>query len=243
MGKSGVGLTYRGYDIVELAEKATFDEVAYLMVQGELPNKSQLAEYQDRLKPLRALPTELLEVLERIPADSHPMEVMRTGCSMLGNLRREEGFSQQQQATDQLLAALPGIILYWYRYSHEGVRISPVTDEDCIGGHFLRLLQDKSPGDLHRRAMDVAFVLYAEHEFNASTFAARVCASSLSDMYSCVTASKAHIGSSRFRVSSPTGHRDLRAAASMNAASWSACPYRVSSILPSTWPRSWVFIR
>jgi 2-methylcitrate synthase len=188
VGQAGAGLTYRGYDVRELAADARFEEVAYLLLYGELPTQTQLDGYLKKLQGLRDLPQALKEVLERIPADAHPMDVMRTGCSMLGNLEPETGFEQQHDSTDRLLAAFPAIMCYWYRYSHEGKRIDCVTDEVSIGGHFLKLLLDKAPSELHRKVMDVSLILYAEHEFNASTFTARVCASTLSDLYSCITA-------------------------------------------------------
>lgn len=188
VGMAGAGLTYRGYDVRELAAEAQFEEVAYLLLYGELPTQSQLAAYLGKLKGLRDLPQTLKEVLERIPADTHPMDVMRTGASMLGTLEPELSFDQQRDATDRLLAAFPAIMCYWYRFSHDGQRIDCTTDESSIGGHFLHLLLDKTPNELHRKVMDVSLILYAEHEFNASTFTARVCASTLSDLYSCVTA-------------------------------------------------------
>ena len=187
VGKSGTGLTYRGYDITDLAENATFEEVAYLIFYGELPNASQLDNYRSVLKVNRKLPETLLEVLESIPASAHPMDVMRTGCSMLGNLEPEGDFVNQQTVANRLLGAFPGIINYWYRYSHYGVRIDTHTNADSLAGHFLQTLTGSEPSDLHKRVMDVSLILYAEHEFNASTFTARVCASTLSDMHSCVT--------------------------------------------------------
>ncbi len=187
VGKTGTGLTYRGYDISELADGATFEEVAYLILYGELPNKKQLDAYKAKLKKLRVLPKSVKDVLERIPKTTHPMDVMRTGCSFLGNVEPEADFSQQQDVADRLLSTLPGIINYWYRFSHDGVRIETETNEDSLAGHFLHLLHDRSPSELHQRVMDVSLILYAEHEFNASTFTARVCASTLSDMHSCVT--------------------------------------------------------
>jgi 2-methylcitrate synthase len=188
VGMAGAGLTYRGYDVRELAAEARFEEVAYLLLYGELPTQAQLDDYLQRLKALRDLPQALKEVLERVPADTHPMDVMRTGASMLGTLEPERGFEQQRDATDRLLAAFPAIMCYWYRFSHDGVRIDCTSDEDSIGAHFLRLLLDRSPSELHRKVMDVSLILYAEHEFNASTFTARVCASTLSDLFSCITA-------------------------------------------------------
>lgn len=187
VGKTGTGLTYRGYDISELAEGATFEEVAWLIFNGELPTVGELDGYRAKLKGLRSLPPALLEVLERIPADAHPMDVMRTGCSMLGNLEPEGGFENQREVADRLLGALPSVVNYWYRYSHDGVRIDLDTDADSIAGHFLETLLGEPPGELFRRVMDVSLILYAEHEFNASTFTARVCASTLSDMHSCIT--------------------------------------------------------
>lgn len=187
VGKSGTGLTYRGYDISDLADNTTFEEVAYLILKGELPNAAELAAYKTRLRAMRELPDTLKEVLERIPADAHPMDVMRTGCSMLGNLEAEGDFENQQDVADRLMAALPSIITYWYRFSHDGVRPDTNTKSDSLGGHFLEMLLGKTPSELHQRVMDVSLILYAEHEFNASTFTARVCASTLSDMHSCVT--------------------------------------------------------
>ncbi|MGI2098235.1 bifunctional 2-methylcitrate synthase/citrate synthase [Shewanella glacialipiscicola] len=187
VGVSGSGLTYRGYDVKDLGENATFEEVAYLILYGELPTQAQLDAYKTKLKGMRGLPQALKEVLERIPADAHPMDVMRTGCSMLGNLEAEHSFSQQSEISDRLLAAFPSIICYWYRFSHDGVRIETETDDAQIGAHFLHLLHGKAPSALHAKVMDVSLILYAEHEFNASTFTARVCASTLSDMHSCVT--------------------------------------------------------
>jgi 2-methylcitrate synthase len=187
VGKTGSGLTYCGYDIAELAENAKFEEVAYLLYNGELPTQSQLDQYTTKLKGLRSLPDALKMVLEHIPATAHPMDVMRTGASMLGNLETEMSFAQQQDAADRLLALLPSIVCYWYKFSHDGERIETATDDDSIAGHFLHMLRGQKPNAMHQRVMDVSLILYAEHEFNASTFAARVCASTLSDMHSCVT--------------------------------------------------------
>lgn len=194
VGKTGTGLTYRGYDISELAEKAKFEEVAFLLLEGHLPNQSELDAYNTKLQSLRTLPDALKEVLERIPASAHPMDVMRTGCSMLGNLETETDFAQQDDAIDRLLALLPAIICYWYRFSHDGVRIETALDDASIGGHFLHMLSGDTPSELFEQVMNVSLILYAEHEFNASTFTARVCASTLSDMHSCITAA---IGSLR----------------------------------------------
>jgi len=187
VGVSGSGLTYRGYDVKDLANNCQFEEVAYLILKGKLPNQAELDEYKAKLKGMRSLPQALLDVLERIPADAHPMDVMRTGCSMLGNLEMENDFSEQGKITDRMLACFPSIICYWYRFSHDGVRIDVNTDDDSIGAHFLHMLHGKKPNDLHEQVMHVSLILYAEHEFNASTFTARVCASTLSDMHSCIT--------------------------------------------------------
>lgn len=187
VGKSGSGLTYRGYDVSELAEQCIFEEVAYLLLYGELPTQAQLNEYKATLKQLRDLPQALKDVLERIPQDAHPMDVLRTGCSMLGNLEPEDSFEQQLDKTNRMLSAFPAIINYWYRFSHEGVKIDCVTDAETIGGHFLQLLKGEKPSELHEHVMNVSLILYAEHEFNASTFTARVCASTLSDIFSCIT--------------------------------------------------------
>lgn len=188
VGKTGTGLTYRGYDITDLADNAQFEEVAYLLLRGKLPNQAELDAYKTELKSLRTLPDALKLVLEQIPKDAHPMDVMRTGCSMLGNLETEQDFSEQDDKIDRMLAVFPAIITYWYRFAHEGVRIDTAnTESDSIGGVFLELLHGKKPSELHEQVMNVSLILYAEHEFNASTFTARVCASTLSDIHSCVT--------------------------------------------------------
>lgn len=194
VGKTGAGLTYRGYDVRDLAAECDFEEVAYLLFYGELPTTAQLADYKKRLKTMRDLPQPLKEVLERIPASAHPMDVMRTGSSVLGTLEPELSFDQQRDVAERLMAAFPAIMCYWYRFTHDGVRIDCTSDEDTLGGHFLALLHGKKPSDLHVKVMNVSLILYAEHEFNASTFTARVCASTLSDLYSCVTSA---IGSLR----------------------------------------------
>ncbi len=188
VGKTGTGLTYRGYDITDLANNAQFEEVAHLLLRGHLPNQQELDSYKTRLVGLRGLPAELKQALELIPASAHPMDVMRTGCSVLGNLEQEMDFSEQLDATERMLALFPAIICYWYRFSHDGVRIDTEDQsEDCIGGYFLKMLTDKVPSELHKKVMHCSLILYAEHEFNASTFTARVCASTLSDIHSCIT--------------------------------------------------------
>ena len=192
VGVSGSGLTYRGYDVKDLAENCEFEEVAHLILKGALPTQAELDAYKTKLKGLRSLPQPLKEVLERIPADAHPMDVIRTGCSMLGNLEQEDttvmgAFPTQEEAIDRMLACFPSIICYWYRFSHDGVRVEENTDDDSIGAHFLHMLRGEKPNELHERVMNVSLILYAEHEFNASTFTARVCASTLSDIHSCIT--------------------------------------------------------
>ncbi|KGD65752.1 2-methylcitrate synthase [Alcanivorax nanhaiticus] len=192
VGVSGSGLTYRGYDVKDLAENCEFEEVAHLILKGALPTQAELDAYKTKLKGLRSLPQPLKEVLERIPADAHPMDVIRTGCSMLGNLEQEDttvmgAFPTQEEAIDRMLACFPSIICYWYRFSHDGVRVEENTDDESIGAHFLHMLRGEKPNELHERVMNVSLILYAEHEFNASTFTARVCASTLSDIHSCIT--------------------------------------------------------
>ena len=188
------GLAYRGHKIELLAEKSTFEEVAYLLIYDKLPNQQELDDYKKLLKSHRDLPVELKEVLQKIPATAHPMDVMRTGTSMLGNLEPEGEFSNQLNSINRMIATMPSIVTYWYKYSHEGLDINLVNDEESMAGHFLHILHGKTPSDLHRKVMDVSLILYAEHEFNASTFTARVCASTMSDIHSCVVAA---IGSLR----------------------------------------------
>jgi 2-methylcitrate synthase len=187
VGKEGIGLTYRGYDIEDLAENATFEEVAYLLLKGALPNRRELDDFRDRLKGLRSLPPALKEVLERIPKEAQPMDVLRTGTSTLGVLEPERDFTHQDAVAERLLASLPSMICYWYQFTHHGKRIDPETDEPTLAGHLLTLLHGEKPSAEHLRCMDISLILYAEHEFNASTFTARVCAATLSDFYSCIT--------------------------------------------------------
>ena len=187
VGKEGAGLTYRGYDIYDLADNATFEEVAHLLLKGKLPNQSELDAYIASLKTLRGLPDQLKQVLEMIPADAHPMDVLRTGVSILGNIEPEGDFANQQHVADRLLACIPSMLLYWHRFQTDGTRIDVETDDDSVSGHFLNMLHDKAPSELHRNSLDTTLILYAEHEFNASTFAARVITGTLSDMHSAVT--------------------------------------------------------
>ena len=180
-------LEYRGYSIYDLAEQAEFEEVAYLLVHGELPNITHLAGYKRQLQSLREVPTDLKDVLELIPAEAHPMDVMRTATSFLGNIEPEDEKNDQVKIADRLLGLYPGILAYWWHYSHSGKRIDTTTDADGIAGHFLTLLHGKKPSALHEKAMNVSLILYAEHEFNASTFTARTITSTRSDIYSAVT--------------------------------------------------------
>ena len=187
VGKAGKGLTYRGYEIEVLAEKASFEEVAYMLLYGNLPNQEEFNTYSAKLKKLRVLPSELKEVLENIPASAHPMDVMRTVCSMLGNLEPEGEFKNQNSSADRILASMASIIVYWYKFSHEDIKVDLETDYETIGGHFLSLLTSKEPSEDEIRCLDTSLILYAEHGFNASTFTARTCASTLSDIHSCIT--------------------------------------------------------
>ncbi len=188
VGVTGSGLTYCGYDIADLAANASFEEVAYLLQFGELPTQIQLTEYLQALTAHRQLPEALCEILERIPKSAHPMDVMRTGCSALGTLEPENDFAEQDQHIINMLAKFPGIMAYWYHFHFHGTRISTLSEGHSIAEHWLRLLTQKAPSELHIRAMQASLILYAEHEFNASTFAARVAASTLTDIYSTVTA-------------------------------------------------------
>lgn len=187
VGKEGKGLSYRGYSIFDLAEHATFEEVAFLLLYDHLPVQKELDSFVSRLRGQRGLPMRLKETLKSIPAEAHPMDVLRTGCSMLGVLEPETSFDQQTQKAERLLASLPSMLLYWYRYATDGVELDGVSDEASIAGYFLDQLHDTAPTDIQRRAMDVSLILYAEHEFNASTFTARVCTATLSDLYSAIT--------------------------------------------------------
>ena len=187
VGKEGKGLTYRGYSINDLAEQATFEEVAYLLVYGRLPTKPELSDYKEKLRNLRALPQPLKTVLEQVPGKAHPMDVMRTGCSALGTLEPEGESRDQISVANRLIACFSSILLYWHHFHASGKRIDPETGDDSSAGHFLHLLHGKKPDELHRRAVDVSLILYAEHEFNASTFSARTIISTLPDFYSAVT--------------------------------------------------------
>lgn len=187
VGKEGAGLTYRGYDIYDLVDNASFEEVAYLLLYGKLPSRAELDAYVAKLKTMRGLPDQVQQVLEMIPADSHPMDVLRSGVSILGNIEPEGDFENQHHVADRLLACLPSMLLYWRRFHTDGKRTDVETDDDSVAGHFLNMLHDKAPSELHRKSLDTTLILYAEHEFNASTFAARVITGTLTDFHSAVT--------------------------------------------------------
>lgn len=180
-------LEYRGYSIYDLAEQAEFEEVAYLLIHGALPDRAQLKDYKLSLRSMRDLPDALKTVLEEIPASAHPMDVMRTATSFLGNIEPEDNVRDQHVVADRLVAAYPAILAYWWRYARDGKRIKCTSDATSVAAHFLALLHGKEPSPLHVKAMNVSLILYAEHEFNASTFTARVITSTLSDIYSAVT--------------------------------------------------------
>ncbi len=186
VGKEGLDLNYRGYSIHDLAEQSTFEEVAHLLVHNTLPNQQELKAYREKLMNLRKLPDSLLMVLEKIPAATHPMDVLRTGCSMLGTLEPEITREKQRDIADRLIACVPGMLLYWYHFHQHHQKIDTTSDEKTIASHFLYLLHHKKPDPLQVRAVDVSLILYAEHEFNASTFAARVTTSTESDFHSAI---------------------------------------------------------
>jgi 2-methylcitrate synthase len=191
VGRTGNDLHYRGYDILDLATKAEFEEIAYLLVHGKLPNAAELAAYKSKLRGLRGIPAAVQRILEAVPASTHPMDVMRTAVSALGSILPEgedHKVAPARDIADRLMASLGSMLCYWYHYSHSGRRIDVETDDDSIGGHFLHLLHGRKPPELWVRSMHTSLILYAEHEFNASTFTARVVAGTGSDMYSAVTA-------------------------------------------------------
>lgn len=190
VGRNGNDLHYRGYDIHDLATQCEYEEVAYLLIHDKLPNRTELSAYKEKLKPLRGLPTNVKQTLESIPANTHPMDVIRTGVSMMGCVLPEKDVhtvAGAKDIADRLLASLGSILLYWYHFSHHGRRIETMTDDDSIGAHFLHLLHGKKPSAQWEKFMHIASILYAEHEFNASTFAARVIAGTGTDFYSAIT--------------------------------------------------------
>jgi 2-methylcitrate synthase len=190
VGRSGNDLHYRGYDILDIAEQCEFEEVAYLLIHGKLPNRAVLTGYKNKLMRMRELPAVVKSILEQLPAATHPMDVMRTGVSALGCALPEKddhGAAGARDIADRLIASLGSILTYWYHFSHSGRRIELQTDDDSIGGHFLSLLHGKAPSPEWVRAMHTSLILYAEHEFNASTFTARVIAGTGADIHSCIT--------------------------------------------------------
>ncbi|MBI5889796.1 MAG: 2-methylcitrate synthase [Nitrosomonadales bacterium] len=190
VGRTGNDLHYRGYDILDFAEQAEFEEIAHLLIHGSLPDAAQLKAYKVKLKALRGLPQAVKWALEAIPANAHPMDVMRTGCSILGICEHEPEIHSEgitRELLDRLMATFGSMLLYWYHFSTNGHRINVETDDDSIGGHFLHLLHGTPPKASWVRAMHTSLILYAEHEFNASTFTARVIAGTNSDLYSCIT--------------------------------------------------------
>ncbi|MBV8143682.1 MAG: 2-methylcitrate synthase [Gammaproteobacteria bacterium] len=189
VGRTGNDLHYRGYDILEIATVCEFEEIAYLLIHEKLPNRAELGEYKAKLKSLRGLPATVRSSLEVLPAATHPMDVLRTGVSVLGCALPEKDahpVAGARQIADRLIASLGSMLTYWYHFSHSGVRIEVETDDDSIGGHFLHLLHQRPPPASWVRAMHTSLILYAEHEFNASTFAARVIAGTGADLYSCI---------------------------------------------------------
>jgi len=189
VGRTGNDLHYRGYDILDFADKAEFEEIAYLLVHEKLPTRGELTAYKKKLQSLRALPRELRAALENIPGSAHPMDVMRTGVSVLGTLEPEKpdhSAAGARDIADRLMASLGSMLLYWHHFSRHGKRIQTETDDDSIGGHFLHLLHGKKPSAEWVRAMHTSLILYAEHEFNASTFTCRVIAGTGSDLYSAI---------------------------------------------------------
>ena len=189
VGKAGAGLTYRGYSIEDLAQHATFEEVAYLLIYGKLPDRGELDAYNNRLAKMRELPSDVCSMLETLPMSTHPMDVLRTGASMIGSLEPEgeEGRGAPYVA-DRLMGTMTSMLGYWHRYAHFKQRVDTQSDEVGLAGHFLRLITDQKPKQSARRALDAIFVLYAEHEYNASTFTGRVVTSTLADTYSAVVA-------------------------------------------------------
>jgi 2-methylcitrate synthase len=190
VGRSGNDLHYRGYDILDFADQAEFEEIAYLLVHEKLPTQDELTSYKQRLKGLRGLPKELKTVLEQLPRSAHPMDVLRTGCSVLGSLEPEKEshpVAGARAIADRLMASFGSMLLYWFHFQHAGKRIEVQTDDDSIGGHYLHLLHGKPPRASWVRAMHTSLILYAEHEFNASTFTCRVIAGTGSDLYSAIS--------------------------------------------------------
>ena len=191
VGRAGNDLRYRGYDILDIATRCEFEEIAHLLVHGKLPNADELAAYRRKLQSLRGIPAGVRDILECLPANTHPMDVMRTACSALGAVLpegEEHKIAPARDIADRLIACLGSMLMYWHHFSHSGRRIEVETDDDTVGGHLLRLLHGRKPPELWVRSMHASLILYAEHEFNASTFTARVVAGTGADLYSAVTA-------------------------------------------------------
>jgi len=190
VGLTGNDLHYRGYDILDIAETCEFEEIAYLLIHGKFPIQSELDTYKNKLRSFRDLPVDLKAALELIPSSAHPMDVLRTGCSFLGAImpeKEDHNSAGAKDIADRMMASYSSMLMYWYHYAVNGKRIELETDDDSIGGHFLHLLHGEKPSDTWLRAMHTSLILYAEHEYNASTFTARVIAGTNSDMYSCIT--------------------------------------------------------
>lgn len=186
VGHNETGLHYRGYEIHDLAKKSSFEAVAYLLIYGELPTKTQLNDYCEKLISLRDLPTALKEVLEKIPVTTHPMDVLRTGCSFLGTLEPENKNHDQVAIANRLIACFPAMLMYWFHFHHNHQKIKVNLNDKTVGEYFLHLLHGKTPDAMQAQVLNLSLILYAEHEFNASTFASRVTAATLSDFYSCI---------------------------------------------------------
>jgi 2-methylcitrate synthase len=256
VGRSGNDLHYRGYDILDIAEVCEFEEIAHLLVHGKLPTRAELRAYKTRLKALRGLPSSVKLALEQLPAGAHPMDVMRTGVSALGCVlpeKEDHNLAGSRDIADRLMASLGSMLLYWYHWSNSGRRIEVETDDDSIGGHFLHLLHGQRPSDAWVRAMHTSLNLYAEHEFNASTFTARVIAGTGSDMYSSISGAIGALrgpsmaaptrwpSRSRSATTAPTRPRPTSAAVSRPRRSSSASATRSTpSATRATWSsRAW----
>jgi 2-methylcitrate synthase len=245
VGRQGNDLHYRGYDILEFANAAEFEEIAYLLVHGKAPTVPELAGYKRKLKALRGIPSAVQDILECIPANTHPMDVLRTACSALGSVLPEgqdHKLAEARDLADRLMASFGSMLLYWYHFSHAGHRIEVETDDDSIGAHFLHLLHGRKPSDLWVRAMHTSLILYAEHEFNASTFTCRVIAGTGADMYSAITGGigalkgPKHGGANEFafdtigRSTPPTKPRRISSSASARSRSSSASVTRCTRL-------------
>ena len=187
VGETENDLLYRGYNVIDLSQNCVFEEVCFLLLNGKLPNSSELKGFTKNIFSKRTIPESLISVLQKIPKETNPMDVLRTTCSFLGNIEPEKSFDNQINCAERLLGIFPSALNYWYHFSHSGKKISIENDSESIAGHFLSTLYGKNPSETEEKVMNVSLILYAEHEFNASTFSARVCAATLSDFYSCIT--------------------------------------------------------